>query len=222
MDPMRQAAIDQGFVWLLEGLNKLLNYKLEADQKEALQKSWNAELPRMQEFLQKGQGVVVWFEYTEHWVHVESAIKPIPEFVGLHWQPGTRHQKPPDTIRGAGETAISNPTYIAPPPEAAKQLNEGAIATRLADLWDMQRTFQDVGQRMSKEGKIGRWLRSRAQNQIDLKPVYDARSELVSAKIAFKQGRLADAAASMDAAEKFLEQMRKNFVAYRGKELSED
>ncbi|HMD70413.1 MAG TPA: DUF4157 domain-containing protein [Bryobacteraceae bacterium] len=223
IDPFRHAdAVGQGSIWLLEGLHKLLNYFVEKRQKEALQKRWNEELPKMQEFLEKGQGVVVWVEYTQHKVLPDSAITPTPEFVDFHWQPGTRHQKAPDTVRGAGQTAVLEPTYIAPPKEAARQLNEEAVKTRLSDLWYKQKTLQSSGQRMSKEWALGRWIKKRAQDHIDLKPVYDARSELMSAGIAVRQGRLADAAASLDAAEKFLDQMWKNIVAYRGKDTFDD
>ena len=75
---------------------------------------------------------------------------------------------------------------------------------------------------MSEEWWTGRLLKGRAQSHIDLKPVENARSELVSAGIAVTQDRLADAAASMDAAEKFLDQMWRNIIAYRGKATFDD
>ncbi len=225
IDPFRHAeSVGQGSLWLLEALHALAKHFAEREQREKLQRRWEEERPKMEEFLQKGQGIMVWAEYTQHSnpASADSSVTPPLEFVDLSWQPGTRHQKAPDTVRGAGQSAVLEPTYIAPPKEAAKQLNQGAIETRLADLWNKQKTLQSSSERMSREWFTGRFMRRRAQSHIELRPVYDARSELTSASTAVKQGRLEDAAASMNAAEKFLDEMWKNIVAYRGKATFDD
>ncbi len=225
IDPFRHAeSVGQGSLWLLEALHALAKHFAEREQREKLQRRWEEERPKMEEFLQKGQGIMVWAEYTQHSnpASADSSVTPPLEFVDLSWQPGTRHQKAPDTVRGAGQSAVLEPTYIAPPKEAAKQLNQGAIETRLADLWNKQKTLQSSSERMSREWFTGRFMRRRAQSHIELRPVYDARSELASASTAVKQGRLEDAAASMNAAEKFLDEMWKNIVAYRGKATFDD
>jgi hypothetical protein len=213
-------AVGQGSIWLLQALHGLLNHFAEQKQKQALQKRWEEERPKMEEFLRKGQGIVVWVEYTQshHKAEADSVITPSPTFVDQHWNPGTRHQKPPDTLRGEGQTAILEKQYIAPPAEAAKQLDEGAIRARLSDLWYKEKTLQRYGEKWADENWLGRKLRGRKQNTLDLSPVYAARAHLSSASTAVKQGRLADAAASMDEADKLLDVMFKNMHAYAGKE----
>jgi hypothetical protein len=70
---------------------------------------------------------------------------------------------------------------------------------------------------MVKEGVVGRTLRERAKESIDITPAYDARSHLVSAGIAIKQKRYGAAAASLDFAEERINQMRDDIDEYRGR-----
>jgi hypothetical protein len=215
-------AVGQGSLFLLEALHYWLQCFADKEQQDALQKRWNEEEPNWQEYLQKGQGVVVWVEYTQQRQLEGAVVTASPTFVDLHWSPGTRHQRPPETVRGAGETPILEQHYYAPPKEAAQQLNEGAIKTRLSELWAKQKTLQKNGERMSREWALGRWLQGRTKTTIDLSPVYEARAHLSSANAAVKQDRLSDAATSMDAAEKALDQMWENIMAYRGKVTFDD
>jgi hypothetical protein len=207
--PGPRAAIGQGSVLAIQAIHAALSYFADKDQRDKAQKAYDAERPAIEKALQSGQGVLVFFLYTQARQLPDAPVTPAIKFEGIRWQVGGRHQIPPDVALGPGETPQFATQYI-PPPKASP---EG----RLENLWERVKAYQRAGESMAQEGPAGRFLRSRTQSKIDLKPIYDARSHLSSATKAIKQERIADAQVSMDAAEELLDRMRQVFVEYTGK-----
>jgi len=210
--PMPREAIGQGAVLALNTILAILEHFAEKKQRERAEAEWNRQWPEIQKAITAtGRGVIVYFEYTKD-QHGNVLI-----FEGLRWHTGGPHERPPGAIRGPGQTPTFTSTYVAPTSEQAAKTDETALEARRHELWRKQKIVQRVGESMAKEGAVGRTLRERAQDRIDVTPAYAARSHLVSAGIAIKQKRYGAASASLDLAEDRINQMRDNIDAYRGR-----
>jgi hypothetical protein len=209
---MSREAIGQGAVLALNTILAILEHFAERKQRERAEAEWNRQWPEIQKAISAtGRGVIVYFEYTKD-QHANFLI-----FEGIRWHTGGPHEQPPGAVRGPGQTPTFTSTYVAPTGEQAAKTDETALETRRHELWRKQKIVQRVGESMAKEGAVGRALRERAQDRIDVTPAYDARSHLVSAGTAIKQKRYGAAAASLDLAEQRIKQMRDDIDAYRGR-----
>jgi hypothetical protein len=204
-------AIGGAIVLALEAIHAILDHFADKKQRARADEAWQREWPKIQETINAtGRGVVVYVEYTRYG---ESSILV---FEGLHWTSGGVDFGPPGAIRSQGQHASFSRAYIAPTKEQAGRFDVTALEFRRDQLRDTQKVYQQAAERMSKEGRVGRFLLDRAGTSIDPKLTYDARAHIVSAGEAIKQGRYADASRSLDLAEEALDTMLKQFDAYMG------
>jgi hypothetical protein len=216
----RARAIESAAEPALQFVHGILDWFAERIEREKAQKALEQEWPNIVMALQEtGKGVIIFFEYSQPKPPPDSAVVPGRRFEGIHWQTGGAKQPEPGSLRGRGETAQFTSQYIPPIKEAATRTDKGAAEYRFDQLWQRQKVYQRVGERMAREGRVGRFFRDRKQNQIDLRAVYNALSDLKSARIAIAQNRIKDAQESMDAAEEWLGRMRQTFVEYAGTDV---
>jgi hypothetical protein len=189
----------------------ILEHFADKTQRTRAEAEWNRQWPAIQEAItETGRGVMVYFEYTR------DKNSNVLVFERIHWQVGGRGEGPPGTLRGPGKTPQFSSQYIAPTKEQAAKTDVTALKHRLDQLWQRLKPLQRAGEDYAREGWLKRAYQERKQDRIDITPVYDARSHLVSARIAIEQKRYGAATESMDLAARRINEMRENVRAYRG------
>jgi hypothetical protein len=214
IDPTPKAdAIGGGAILGLEIAHTILKAFSDKREQEKARKAVAAQQPFIDKVLESGQGMTIALEYSQ------SSTSPTLRFVDVHVRPGSRYQRNPETQQGPGETPRFVTTYVPPDKEAAKRLrlDRDVAKVRLDELKYREKGLQRIAEERSSEKWFGRVLRGRKQNKLDREPVYAAKANLASATTAIKQGRIADAQVSMDAADKLLDQMMDNLHAYSGR-----
>jgi Domain of unknown function (DUF4157) len=205
----RGEAIGGGIILGLEAAHSVLSYFADKYQQERAQKEFERILPEIQKAQNEtGKGVTVFFHYTS-----PKDRPDVRTFDFIEWQVG-HAAGPTDVLHSADTSATAQKTYIPPVKEAAERTDEGAAQYRIENLWERQKIYQRAAERMSKEGLIGRFLRDRKGDHLEMAPIYDARAHLTSATIAIRQKRFGAAQDSMDRADDRLDEMLDNFKAY--------
>lgn len=207
----RGQAVGGGIVLGLQAAHGVLSYFADKYQQERAQKAYEEAWPAIQKLQEEtGKGVTVIFHYTS-----PKGRPDVRTFTFVEWKVGYA-AGPSPVLHSADTSATADKAYIPPIKEAAERTDEGAAEYRIERLWERQKVYQRAAEKMSTEGRIGRFLLEREGSHLETAPVYDARAHLKSAAIAIRQKRFGAAQESMDRAEEHLDVMHRNFKAYMG------